>query len=127
MVLGIQRLRLVVAVRAVRGAAGVGAAGLNGVGHGWPAEVLRLAGPAVAVHRVQGRAVVGVKAVVVLAAVRIVLAVSPLGSLGIRQLHGVGQLNRGKVGDGDVDLPHKALVGRTVLAFGVVFEHKVIG
>ena len=101
--------------------------GADRVRHGGTIEILRLSRHAVGVHGVQGRFVVGVQAVVALAAVGVICSIGAGFGLRVGQLNGVGQLDRREVGHRDIDLPHKAFVGLAILTLLVVVQNKLIG
>ena len=101
--------------------------GADRVRHGGTIEILRLSRHAVGVHGVQGRFVVGVQAVVALAAVGVICSIGAGFGLRVGQLNGVGQLDRREVGHRDIDLPHKAFVGLAILTLLVVVQNELIG
>ena len=101
--------------------------GADRVRHGGTIEILRLSRHAVGVHGVQGRFVVGVQAVVALAAVGVICSIGAGFGLRVGQLNGVGQLDRREVGHRNIDLPHKAFVGLAILTLLVVVQDKLIG
>ena len=91
----------------------------HGIAHSGLGEVFRNTCHVVGVHGVQGSAVVGIEAgvsgqffsglIVEAVTIFVVHTVSALGSLRIDQLHGIGELDGGKVGDGHIDLPDEVL------------------
>ena len=101
--------------------------GADRVRHGGTIEILRLSRHAVGVHGVQGRFVVGVQAVVALAAVGVICSIGAGFGLRVGQLNGVGQLDRREVGHRNIDLPHKAFVGLAILTLLVVVQNELIG
>ena len=101
--------------------------GADRVRHGGTIEILRLSRHAVGVHGVQGRFVVGVQAVVALAAVGVICSIGAGFGLRVGQLNGVGQLDLFPYLDRNIDLPHKAFVGLAILTLLVVVQDKLIG
>ena len=97
---------------------------IDGVAHGGLGERLGQTGNSVGIHRVQNGFAVGVQAAIFLTAVSVIVPVGVGRRLGVDQLDGVGELNRSKVADGNIDLPDKVLVAR--LAAGNIGQLVII-
>ena len=108
------------------GAASATATAGDRVGNGGLTEVLRQALVTVGIHGVEGSAVVGVQGGLPCAAILVVLAIGAGSGLGVGELHGVGQGDSLKVGDGHIDIPDEALCGVSILPVCIVVKYEGI-